>query len=327
MNIVMTIPTGVGCRIGGHAGDATPVAKMLSQCCDRLFLHPNVVNASNIIDLPENALYVEGSILDRFLMGWIELQPVKNNKVLVVVNELEPEIINTVSAARAVSGVDAEVLQLSTPLKMKAFLHNGFADGAYSGVKELIAQVKGLVFDALAIVSPITIEESVRDSYIENGQVNPWGRVESIVSRIVATALNKPVAHAPSVDNQPFSQIIDPRKSAEFISATFSYCILRGLQKAPRIGKGLDRTTVDALVIPMHCWNSVYESCKNAGIKVIIVKENSTCYTHCQYPTGEGLIFVENYWEAAGYIMCLKGGIDPRAARRPLKETRYNGPN
>ncbi|MHB8898830.1 MAG: DUF3326 domain-containing protein [Thermoguttaceae bacterium] len=26
MNIVLVIPTGIGCEIGGHAGDANPVA-------------------------------------------------------------------------------------------------------------------------------------------------------------------------------------------------------------------------------------------------------------------------------------------------------------
>lgn len=29
MNIVLIIPTGVGCEIGGHAGDANPVAKLM----------------------------------------------------------------------------------------------------------------------------------------------------------------------------------------------------------------------------------------------------------------------------------------------------------
>ena len=29
MNVVMIIPTGIGCEFGGHAGDATPVANDL----------------------------------------------------------------------------------------------------------------------------------------------------------------------------------------------------------------------------------------------------------------------------------------------------------
>ena len=67
MNVVLIIPTGVGAEIGGHAGDGNPVAKLLAAVCDKLILHPNVVNASDINEMPENCLYVEGSMLDRFL--------------------------------------------------------------------------------------------------------------------------------------------------------------------------------------------------------------------------------------------------------------------
>ena len=73
MNIVLIIPTGIGAEIGGHAGDGNPVAKLFGSICDNLITHPNVVNASDINEMPENTLYVEGSILDRFLRGEIYL--------------------------------------------------------------------------------------------------------------------------------------------------------------------------------------------------------------------------------------------------------------
>ena len=47
-NAVFLIPTGVGAEIGGHAGDATAAARLISEGCDKLILHPNVVNASDI---------------------------------------------------------------------------------------------------------------------------------------------------------------------------------------------------------------------------------------------------------------------------------------
>ena len=47
-------------EIGGHAGDAGPVARMLAEVADTLVLHPNVVNASDLNEMPQNALYVEG---------------------------------------------------------------------------------------------------------------------------------------------------------------------------------------------------------------------------------------------------------------------------
>ena len=48
----LMIPTGIGAEVGGHAGDAGPVAKLLAQVSDRLVLHPNVVNASDINEMP-----------------------------------------------------------------------------------------------------------------------------------------------------------------------------------------------------------------------------------------------------------------------------------
>ena len=54
MNVVMIIPTGIGCEIGGHAGDATPAAKLLASVCDKLIIHPNVVNASDKEDLAKH---------------------------------------------------------------------------------------------------------------------------------------------------------------------------------------------------------------------------------------------------------------------------------
>ena len=82
MNIVFIVPTGIGAEIGGHSGDATPAAKLIASTCDKLFIHPNVVNAADINEMTNNMLYVEGSILDRFLEGQIGLEEVYNNKIL-----------------------------------------------------------------------------------------------------------------------------------------------------------------------------------------------------------------------------------------------------
>ena len=59
-NAVLVVPTGIGAEIGGHAGDATPVARLLASVCDTLITHPNVVNASDLNEMPANGLYVEG---------------------------------------------------------------------------------------------------------------------------------------------------------------------------------------------------------------------------------------------------------------------------
>src|SRR4030042_2869064 len=109
-NAVMIVPTGIGAEIGGHAGDATPSARLLASVCDTLITHPNVVNASDINELPENGLYVEGSVISRLLMGTIGLQKVRSNRVILIIDKHEDKFfyesaVNAVSAARAALGL------------------------------------------------------------------------------------------------------------------------------------------------------------------------------------------------------------------------------
>ena len=102
-NAVLLVPTGIGAEIGGHAGDAGAVARLLAGACDTLITHPNVVNASDINELPENGLYVEGSVICRLLMGSAGLQPVRTNRVILVVDEHpESEITELVVNAASV---------------------------------------------------------------------------------------------------------------------------------------------------------------------------------------------------------------------------------
>src|SRR6185295_3464381 len=122
-NIVLLVPTGVGAEIGGHAGDAGPVARLLEKVSDTIVLHPNVVNASDLNEMPQNALYVEGSIVTRMLMGTVGLQPVRSNRVLVVIDAHRDELfvnaaVNAVSGGRAAYGLSCpEVVCLDPPVK------------------------------------------------------------------------------------------------------------------------------------------------------------------------------------------------------------------
>ena len=84
---VLIVPTGIDADIGGHAGDAGPVARLLAAASDRLITHPNVVNGADINEMPENTLYVEGSVLTRLMMGTAGLALVRANRVLQLVQE------------------------------------------------------------------------------------------------------------------------------------------------------------------------------------------------------------------------------------------------
>jgi len=324
---VLIIPTGIGAEIGGHAGDGNPVAKFIASCCDKLITHPNVVNASDINEMTENTLYVEGSILDRFLEGKIELEEVKYNKILVVTNPpLKNETVNAVSAARATIGIDADIVVLETPLRMISKMEKGVATGEVTGWKELIEQTKEYKFDVLAIHTPIEVEREVALNYYKKGGINPWGGVEAKASRLIADELNKPVAHAPLENTTPedeelyfiFNKVIDPRLSAEVISICHLHCVLKGLSKAPRIGKGLLNKDVDFMITPANCVGRPHKACLEKNIPVIAVKENKTCLTD-KMP--DDFIIVENYLEAIGVIQSMKIGITPESVRRPLAYT------
>ena len=325
---VFIVPTGLGAAIGGDAGDASPAAKLIAQCCDTLITHPNVVNAADINEMTENMLYVEGSMLDRFLCGDIQLRPVSAcNKVLVVANPpLTNETVNAVSAARATIGVDMEVLELPTSFRMVAHLHATHADGEVSGLPELLSAVADCTFDALAIHTPIEVPRDVALNYYRNGGINPWGGVEAKASRMVATALNKPVAHAPLENTSPddkelylvFQERVQPRIAAEAISTCYLHCVLKGLHRAPRVGLGLDCSAVDFLLSPYGCWGRPHAACREHGIPVISVREN-TIYSPEDVPSHT---VVENYLEAAGLIMSMRAGVMPEAVRHNLPATR-----
>src|SRR4030042_1657237 len=125
-NAVMIVPTGIGAEIGGHAGDATPTARLLAGVCDKLITHPNVVNASDINEMPDNGLYVEGSVISSLLMGTVGLQEVRSNRVLLVIDEhgdkqISELAINAASAARATLGLDCPgVVKINPPIYLRA---------------------------------------------------------------------------------------------------------------------------------------------------------------------------------------------------------------
>lgn len=321
MNVVLIIPTGIGCEIGGHCGDAQPVSRLLGACCDNLILHPNVVNASDLNEMPPNSLYVEGSQLDLFLQGKVLLQKVHSNRVLVVVNKADYQSINAVSAARMSLGIDAEILELRKPLRLIARIENGMATGDVENWKELVEQVMEHDFDALGIATPITIGRETLMNYFAHGGVNPVGGVEAVASKLIAESIGKPVAHGP-VDYalEDHKVIVDPRLAVEVITENFVHCILKGLHRAPRISRerGMSVAEMDCMVSPYGCFGPPHQACLDAGIPVIVVRENKSCLS---IPENDRFIYVENYLEAAGYIMAMRAGVHPPTVRRPVAQT------
>lgn len=345
-NAVLLIPTGIDAEIGGHSGDGGPVARLLASACDSLITHPNVVNASDINELPENGLYVEGSIIARLLMGTVGLQKVRSNRIMLVMDRHEDEYfceatINSVSAARASMGLDCPlVVKMAKTIRMDALLSSsGRAVGRIGYLErlcELLTEYRSQ-YDAVAISSLINLTNSTHLEYFSEETINPWGGVEAMLTHAVSMLFNIPSAHSPMMESKDIMNldlgVVEPRKAAEAISLTFLHCILKGLHKSPRIvtspsdfGRAgvLSAADISCLVIPDGCIGLPTLAALEQGIPVIAIRENKNRMKNSleTLPFASGKLFVvENYLEAVGAMHALKAGVTPESVRRPLGYT------
>ena len=346
-NTVLLIPTGIGAEIGGHAGDAGPVARMFAEVCDTVVLHPNVVNASDLNEMPSNALYVEGSVLTRLFMGTVGLSPVRSNRVLVVIDKHDDELfvnatVNTVSGARAAYGLSAEVVCLDPPVEIRAsYAPSGRAAGSVEQLEGLcrVLEERSGKYDAVALSSVIDVPPDFHQGYFdEAGQMlNPWGGVEAMLTHTLSSMYDIPTAHSPMFESREIANmdpgIVEPRMAAEAVSATFLQCTLKGLRQSPRIvtdPEAMSRPSVftaedvSCLVVPDGCLGLPTLAALEQGISVIAVRENRNVMNNdlTLLPWSPGQFHVvENYWEAAGVLAALKAGIAVDSVRRPLRYT------
>jgi hypothetical protein len=346
-NAVMLIPTGVDCAIGGHAGDATPAARLLASQCDHLVLHPNVVNASDINEQADNCLYVEGSLICRLMMGTIGLRKVRQNRVLLVTEE-RPEAphivdntINCAEGARATLGMDIrEVAVLEDGLHMQTGVsESGRVTGSIDRMGALldVLQKKRGTYDAVALATKITPHidtVALHRAYFGKGGPNPWGGVEAVLTHTTSTVLNVPTAHAPTMSSEAIRTerwgVVEPRKAAEVISSTYLFCVLKGLNRAPQVvtkvtgaydPSMLTAEDISALIIPDGCVGIPTLAAVEQGIPVIAVRNNTNLMRNDlnDLPFRDGqLIHAENYYEAAGVLAALRHGVSPATLARPM---------
>ena len=347
-NVAHLVPTGIGAEIGGHAGDAAPTATLLASVCDTLVTHPNVVNASDVIDIPENALYVEGSVISRLLMGTVGLRRSRANRLLLLMDAHQEAVfndaaVNAVSAARASYGLRAEVIKMSPPMAMA--WHETWSGRQGGRVEQLEAlwetldrEIEG--FDAVAITSIIDVPPNFHTEYYESrGEMpNPWGGVEALLTHAISSLYDVPSAHAPMLESEEIANlklgVVDPRMAAEVDSLAFLQCVLKGLQRSPQIVTSDELMTresvmtvenVSCLVIPDGCIGLPTLAALEQGIPVVAVRENENRMRNdlSALPWSDRQFYAaENYWEAAGIVASLRAGIAPESVKRPLRWTR-----
>ena len=343
-NVVMLVPTGIGAEIGGHAGDATPAATLLASVCDTLITHPNVVNAADMIQIPSNALYVEGSVITRLIMGTVRLSRSRSNRVLVLIQQHQEQVFtdaatNAINAARAYYGLRvSEVIGIGPCFGMSAeYSPSGVAAGRIDGLSDIwhLLDSRRGEFDAVAISSVIDAPfEFHLDYYDSDGRmINPWGGVEAMLTHAISLKYGVPTAHSPMLESKEIADldlgVVDSRMAAEVVSVTFFESVLRGLQYSPRIAvsdsigpHSIGAEDISCLVIPDGCLGLPTLAALQQGIPVIAVRENRNIMQNnlSNLPwRSDQFIEVDNYWEAAGVVSAMRTGIDPYSVRRPIR--------
>jgi hypothetical protein len=340
-NVILLIPTGIGAEIGGHCGDGNAVARLIAGTCDTLITHPNVVNASDINEMTENTLYVEGSIITRLLMGRIGLQRVRSNRLLMLMDKhkesfFNDEIINAISSARVTLGLDCDVFEMENIIESESrYSVSGRAIGEIKALEKLFDVIKKYKddYDAIGLSTFIMVPDHFHEKYFSSEEmVNPWGGLEAILTHSIAEVFDIPCAHSPMMASSEIYDlelgIVDPRKAPETSSTTYLHCVLKGLHRSPRIvssGEGLGLKDISCVIIPDGCLGLPTLACLENDIPIIVVKENKNLMKNNlrELPFKKGRFFiVDNYLEAVGVMISLKNGIEPSAVRRPIERTR-----
>lgn len=341
--LVQVIPTGIRCEFGGFAGDGTPVTNLLASASDFIVTHPNAVNASELNEMADNVLYVEGKSLDDFLLGHLGLLPVKANKIGTLIDPTGADyidyVVNTLNAARAVKGIDCglyTVLEEELGVEI-VWSKTGCAVGTVLRPEAILRGAELLLehgVDAIGGVSVIHgVTKEMFAKHIQGETPNPSGGIEAIITHLISKILKVPTAHAPLPYYSSLKEknTRNPRASAEFISTPHYFCVLKGLAKAPRLVAlpELDRTPphlltvnhIGAIVMPASCLGGIPAlAAEFSNIPLIAVRANDSILrvTNRQMEM-KNVIEVDSYLEAAGVVLALRRGISLESLRRPLR--------
>jgi hypothetical protein len=320
------VPTGVGAAIGGYAGDALPVIRAIAQVADRVITHPNVMNGASLYWNLPNVLYVEGFGIDQFAAGTWGLQPVRRNRIgLLLDRRIEAELrwrhLQVADAARATLGLDLtdyvvtdEALQVDLRTA-----DSGATWGTIDNPDSLLraaAKLINLGATAIAVVVrfPETTDAEQLQAYRHGQGVDPLAGAEAVISHLIVRQFRIPCAHAPALAPLPLDPEISPRSAAEELGYTFLPCVLAGLSRAPQFTQqphqGIWANELDALVIPASCCGgSAVLSLSQTRTQIITVEENTTRMQVYPRDLGIRTLSVRSYLEAIGALVAHRAGI------------------
>ncbi|MCD7878925.1 MAG: DUF3326 domain-containing protein [Candidatus Gastranaerophilales bacterium] len=286
----MVVPTGTGASIGGFAGDASLLARMIAEQI-RLIVNPNIVNAACFSGITDNMLYTEGWSLSEFFKDKLFLIPSKNNKIGIIFDkDISQGIlnvhINTINAVKTVYGLNLAGYEITEESCGVRFYNtkSGISSGTVMNNKTLVNAGKKLIDKGAQVIAVVCrFEEPPEDNYKYGSGVDIVGGVEAVISHYLTRELMVPVVHAPAFEDITITkEIVDSRAAAEYITPTFLPCLLIALKNAPlfsvkKVEQYISTDNVKALIMPFNTLgSSIVLDALERNIKVIAVKENSS---------------------------------------------------
>ena len=338
---LLVIPTGIGCSLGGYAGDGLPAARLLAAASGCLITHPNVMNGAALYWSDPRVHYVEGSSLDRFAAGELLLRPVRRQRVGLLLDAgIEPELrqrhLQVADACRATLGLEiGPVVTTDRPLEVSLSLGaSGVSWGELGQPEALLragAQLKAAGATAIAVVArfPDDPESEALAAYRNGSGVDALAGAEAVISHLLSCELGLPCAHAPALSPLPLDPQLDPRAAGEELGFTFLPCVLVGLSRAPDLvpvaqaDAALHVATlaidaVGAVIAPAGALGgAAVLACAERGIPVIAVDNPCLLNVNAE-ALGLEVLPASSYSEAAGLVLALREGLAPAALRRPL---------
>ena len=345
MPTVMVVPTGIGCEIGGFAGDAIPSARLLASASGCLITHPNVMNGASLYWVDSRIHYVEGFGLDRFVSGDWHLRPVRRQRIGLLLDagieaELAQRQIQVLEGCRASLGLDiGPVITSDAPLEVS--LEQGKSGASWDAWEDpmlfcaLVNASSRQVQPRLPCCSlPDDIDTEQLAAYRQGSGVDALAGAEAVISHLLVRHLKIPCAHAPALAPLPLDPQLDPRAAGEELGHTFLACVLVGLSRAPDlVSEGacrhgdLTADQIGAIVAPQGALGGeAVLACLERQVPLITVENRSVLsVTSDALALGPDGLRARSYSEAAGLLLALREGLAPESLVRPFQRRQAMG--
>ena len=343
---LMVVPTGIGCEIGGFAGDALPSARLLAAASGCLITHPNVINAASLYWRDPRIHYVEGYGLNRFASAAWGLRPRRSQRIGLLLDAgIESDLLlrhrQVAEGCRASLGLDINaVVRTDEPLGVHlAAGDSGTSWGTLDRPDVLLRaaeRLKAAGSTAIAVVArfPDDLDTETLAAYRHGTGVDALAGAEAVISHLLVRHLQIPCAHAPALEALPLDVDLDPRAAGEELGYTFLACVLVGLSRAPDLldlssdcSIGPDDLVADqlgAVVVPDGALGGeAVLACLERDIPVITVRNPGMLAVSAEsLGVGHQVLKAASYAEAAGLLVALREGIASSSLVRPFPALR-----